>query len=436
MKILKKTLVATTTAGLLMASSIAMAQPGKVRIAVVTPLTGALASVNVPGQNAAKMLAEAINGGTLPAPYNTGKGLGGMEVELIFLDENGGNAKQVAEFRGLAERRGADVVMGFGSAATCLAIAPVAEELKVLTVMSTCATPRVFEDANYEYVYRTTSHTTMDSVALALYTKAKYPNTKTVGHINPNFALGQDSWRDFAAAIKGTLPNTQVVVEQWPTLGSGQYAAEISALSAKKPDIIHTSLTGTDMEAFITQMAPRGLHEDSKILAPLLELAMYRMGRQIPDGIIFTARGANGLFAPVSPLNTWFTDTYRAKYKEPPVFTAYQYSNTLLALKSAYDAAANAGGGKATQAGVMKALQGATFQTPSGPIKMALGNGHQAIQDTAVGEIFFDKPKNALSVRNVMRFPAECVNPPVGAKSEAWLKDGMPGGKCAGMTAQ
>lgn len=428
-------LMAAFYAGVLMAATGASAQT-KVRIAVVTPLTGALASVNVPGQNAAKMVAEAINNGTLPAPYNTGKGLGGMEVELIFLDENGGNAKQVAEFRGLAERRGADVVMGFGSAATCLAIAPVAEELKVLTVMSTCATPRVFEDASYEYVFRTAAHTTMDSVALALYTKAKYPKVKTIGHINPNFALGQDSWRDFSAAIKGALPETQVIAEQWPTLGSGQYSAEISALLTKKPDIIHTSLTGTDMEAFLTQMAPRGLHEQSKILAPLLELAMYRMGAQIPDGIVLTARGTNGLFAPVSPLNTWFVDGYKARYKEPPVYTAYQYTNTLLALKASYDTAAKANAGKASAVDAVKAMKGATFQTPSGPIKMALGNGHQAIQDTAVGEIFFDKSKNALNVRNVMRFPADCVNPPDKIKSEAWLKEGMPGGKCAGVTAQ
>jgi branched-chain amino acid transport system substrate-binding protein len=103
------------------------AQPAnKVRIAVVTPLTGPLSVVNGPGQNAARMLAEAINAGTLPAPYNSGKGFGGKDIELVFLDENGGNAKQVAEFRGLVERQGAEVVMGFGSAATCLAIAPVA----------------------------------------------------------------------------------------------------------------------------------------------------------------------------------------------------------------------------------------------------------------------------------------------------------------------
>lgn len=402
----------------------------KVRIAVVTPLTGPLSVVNGPGQNAARMLAEAINKGELPAPYNTGKGLGGKEVELIFIDENGGNAKQVSEFRALVERQGADVVMGFGSAATCVAIAPVAEELKVLTVMSTCATPRIFEDGKYDYVFRTTGSTTMDSVALALYAQARMPSAKTVGHINPNYALGQDSWRDFSAALKAVLPAVTVVAEQWPTPGSGQYSAEISALASKRPEIIHTSMAGADLEAFFTQMRPRGLHEQSKIYAPLLELSMYRMGAQIPDGVVFTARGTNGLFAPTSPLNDWFTASYSARHKDAPVYTAYQYANSLLALKAAYDAAAKSGS-TATPA-LIKALKGRNIETPSGTIRMALGNGHQAIQDMAVGEAFFDTQKKTISVRNVMRFPAECVNPPEGVKSETWLKDGMKGRKCDG----
>jgi branched-chain amino acid transport system substrate-binding protein len=108
-------------AACLLSAAGAVAQTGKVRIAVVTPLTGPLSVVNGPGQNAARMLADAINKGELPPPYNTGKGLGGKEVELVFLDENGGNAKQVAEFRALVGRQGADAVMGFGSAATCVA---------------------------------------------------------------------------------------------------------------------------------------------------------------------------------------------------------------------------------------------------------------------------------------------------------------------------
>ncbi|MBB5696390.1 ABC transporter substrate-binding protein [Muricoccus pecuniae] len=427
----KITLAAAALAACLQAGG-ALAQE-KLRIAVVTPLTGPLASVNVPGQNAARILAEAINAGTLPAPYSGRRGMGGAEVELFFLDENGGNAKQVSEFRGLAERRGADVVMGFGSAATCLAVAPVAEELKVLTVMSTCATPRIFEDASYEYVFRTTAHTTMDSAALALYVRQRLPEVRTVGHINPNFALGQDSWRDFAAAMKSAMPATRVVAEQWPTMGSGQYTAEISALAARRPDLIHTSLTGTDMEAFMTQMSARGLQEQSRIVAPLLELAINRMGRQIPEGIIFTARGTNGLFAPPSALNTWFTDIYRGRHNEMPVFTAYQYAATLLALKAAYDKAAGPAGARPATRDVIAALRSSTFEAPGGTIRMALGNGHQAIQDTAVGEFGFDRRANVTTVRNVTVFPAACVNPPAGARSEAWLRDGMPGADCSGI---
>lgn len=423
-------LLATALAGTAQAQ--APAARDKLRIAVVTPLTGPLSVVNGPGQNAARMLAEAINQGNLPAPYNTGKGMGGKQIELVFIDENGGNAKQVAEFRALVERQGADVVMGFGSAATCLAVAPVAEELKVLTVMSTCATPRIFEDGKYEYVFRTAASTTMDSVALAMYAQARLPNAKTVGHINPNFALGQDAWRDFDAALKAVKPGVEVVAEQWPTPGSGQYSAEISALASKRPDILHTSMAGADLEALFTQMRPRGLHERSKIFAPLLELSLYRMGQQVPDGVIFTARGTNGLFAPASSLNDWFLTQYRGRYRDTPVYTAYQYANTLFALKASFDEAAKTR--DTGTAAVIRALKGRSIQTPSGTIRLALGNGHQAIQDMAVGEVFYDTDKRNMAVRNVMRFPAECVNPPEGQRSEAWLKGGMVGRKCDGVT--
>jgi branched-chain amino acid transport system substrate-binding protein len=31
---------------------------------------------------------------------------------------------------------------------------------------------------------------------------------------------------------------------------------------------------------------------------------------------------------------------------------------------------------------------------------------------------------------DIQRFPAECVNPPAGVKSEEWIKAGFPGAKC------
>jgi branched-chain amino acid transport system substrate-binding protein len=60
---------------------------------------------------------------------------------------------------------------------------------------------------------------------------------------------------------------------------------------------------------------------------------------------------------------------------------------------------------------------------------MVLGDGHQAIQDTAIGRTRYDAAKKMVVLEDIQRFPAECVNPPPGMKSEDWIKAGFPGAK-------
>ena len=157
----------------------------------------------MPARNAAELTAEMLNAGTVPAPY-TQKGFGGRPIELVIIDEDGGPQKQVAEFRNLAPR--VDIVIGYISSGDCLAIAPVAEELKKLTVLFDCGTPRIFEDANYKYVFRTGPTGTMDNVSVALYLVERFPNVKSFAGINQNYAWGQDSWADFEGAMKTLSP--------------------------------------------------------------------------------------------------------------------------------------------------------------------------------------------------------------------------------------
>jgi len=117
--------VLVALSGALAATAIAQ-QP--VKIGIVTFLSGPAAGpFGVPARNAAELMAETLNAGTVPAPYAT-KGLGGNPIELIMIDEAGGPQKQVAEFRNLAQR--VDLIVGYISSGDCLAIAPVAEELK------------------------------------------------------------------------------------------------------------------------------------------------------------------------------------------------------------------------------------------------------------------------------------------------------------------
>ena len=54
----------------------------------------------------------------------------------------------------------------------------------------------------------------------------------------------------------------------------------------------------------------------------------------------------------------------------------------------------------------------------------------RASQETAYGTYRFNKQKNEPEIVDIMRFPAECVNPPAGINADDWIKDGMKGAKC------
>ena len=88
------------------------------------------------------------------------------------------------------------------------------------------------------------------------------------------------------------------------------------------------------------------------------------------------------------------------------------------------------GGKKPTPEQLAAALKDSSWESPAGTIRMVLGDGHQAIQDTAIGRTRWDAGKKMVVIEDIQRFPAECVNPPANMKSEDWLKAGMPGAKC------
>jgi branched-chain amino acid transport system substrate-binding protein len=413
--------LAAATAALAQAPAPAPAAPAErpFKLGVVSFLSGPAAGpFGVPGRNAAEVVIEALNAGKVPAPY-TQKGLGGRRIEVVYVDEAGGPTTQVTEYRNLVQRQEVDAVIGYISSGDCLAIAPVAEELKKLTLFYDCGTPRIFEDQSYKYVFRTAPHATMDNVAAVLYVTELRPKLKKVAGINQNYAWGQDSWVDFEATLKQLKPDVKVTTSQMPKLYAGQYGAEISALMSGSPEVIHSSFWDGDLDAFVLQASPRGLFKKSTVLLTAGETAMYKLAGQLPDGTIIGARGPNGVFAPESELNKWFRATYNDRFTLWPVYPSYRMAQAILALKSAYEKA-QAGGAAPDQDKVIAALEGLTFQSPSGTVKMAIGKGHQAVMETVYGTV-----KNVggkLTFVNVKRYPAEKVNPPEGVKSADWIK--------------
>ena len=407
------------------------AAPEPVKIGFVTFLTGpAAAPFGIPDRNAAEILVENLNAGKMPAPYNQ-VGLGGTKIEAKYVDESGSAADQVTQFRNLVERDHVDVVIGYVSSGNCLAIAPVAEEMKQLTVFDICGTPRIFEEKPRHYVFRVNPTATMDNVAAAKYVLAKRKDISLYSGINQNYAWGQDSWRDFQLAMKDLDPKATVDKALFPKLFAGEYGAEISTLLTSKAQIIHSSFFDGDLEAFIYQSVARGLPQRIPLVLTTGETSVYRLAPKLPDGTIIGARGPHTFFAHDSALNTWFLKTYVDRYSQPPIYPAYDLAQSLLGLKTAWEKAqAKKGGARPTQEEVIAAFEGIQFQTPSTTIRMANGNGHQGVSDTAYGTYKFDKKTEKPQLVDIVRYPAECVNPPADVDSVTWLQGGMKGAKC------
>ena len=113
-----------------------------------------------------------------------------------------------------------------------------------------------------------------------------------------------------------------------------------------------------------------------------------------------------------------------------PVQAPYRMVQALMGLKLAAETAmAGNGGKKPTPEQLASAMTNMTWESPAGTIRMTLGAGHQAIQDTAIGRTRYDAGKKMVVLEDILRFPAECVNPPANMKSEDWIKAGFPGAK-------
>jgi branched-chain amino acid transport system substrate-binding protein len=394
------------------------------RIGVITFLSGPAAGpFGVPAKNASDVLVEALNkGGQIPG-YER-KGFGGRPLEVVYVDEAGGPTKVVTEYRNLVARQDVDMVIGVISSGDCLAVAPVAEELKQFTVLFDCATNRIFEEASYKYVFRTTTMATQENVAAARYIAESFPNLKTFSGVNPNYAWGQDAWSDFTEAMKIIKPQVQVGTNVTPKLGAGQYGTEVSAVLGSGAEIVQNSLWGGDLEAFILQAAPRGLLARMPNIMITGETVLDRLGDQLPDGTMIGARGPNGPFAPPTTLNKWFQKAFKDRFGVAPVYASYHMATAFMGAKAAFEKAQAA---NKTQDPTIDQIIGAfeylKFETVAGTVDMSLGKGHQAVQHVPYGTV--KKVDGKLTLTNIKYYRPEHISPPDGMKSIDWIRSGF-----------
>jgi branched-chain amino acid transport system substrate-binding protein len=399
--------------------ALAQSKPSELKIAIVQFLSGAAAPHDASAVNTAKLLTE---------QFNASGGIAGVRLNTMYVDEAGSTADKVAEYRRLVQDEKAAIVIGYTSSAHCLAVAPLADELKTLTILQMCATFRLFDKGVYKYVLRTAAHSASENVAAARYVLALKPNLKTIAGMNYDYAYGRDSWDVFKRTILKLKPDVKVVGELWPKFLATEYSSEISRLLALKPDVIHTVNWGAGLTSFINQAETRGLFDQSLVV---ITTGLVSQAAILPKGVAFSGRGYHlqypdpDKYAP----NRDYLTSYKAKFNSLPDYTGYFMAQAFYGLKAAIEKAVKAkNGGWPSDAEIGAAMEGLAFDTPRG--RVLVRKDHEAVNEAMWGLTSGKKqPEFGYPILDHFRvFPAADVMPPEGKKTIEWIES-WPTGK-------
>lgn len=416
----RRWLLSTATAGLalpvlLPRSAIGQRRPSELKIGISTFLSGPASVCGVPGRNAADLLIEQMN---------RAGGIGGVPLRSIVIDEAPGVDFLLGECRRLVQNEGVDVMLASISSGSCLAVAPLAEQLRMPTILWDCGTQRIFEEASYRYAVRTQANAVPEIVAPLLYLAKVRPEFRTLAVVNQDYAWGRDSWAIWKAAMDAVKPGVRVVAELFPRFGATDFSTEITRLLALRPDVIFSTSWGGELDTFIRQAAERRLFERSTFVLPLAESSLERVGKTLPEGVIVGARGDHWFLHPLAkdtPLLRDFVQSYRSRFNLYPIYPTFHMAQALFALKAAYEKAIAANGGAwPSREQLMDTLRGLEFQHLTG--RMRIREDGQGLEPMLVGVTKHVPEYPFPVIDRMVLFPPELTMNPIGTKGLDWVR--------------
>ena len=133
-----------------------------VRVGVILPLSGALASVGADERAAVEVAAQLVNEDVadIPLPLAAGAGLpnlGGAEVEIVFADSQGKAEVGQSEAQRLIDQEGVVALFGAYQSAVTKTASAVAERAGIPYLNGESSSPDLTEQ-DYLYFFRTTPH--------------------------------------------------------------------------------------------------------------------------------------------------------------------------------------------------------------------------------------------------------------------------------------
>ena len=365
---MKKWLFSLLIAAVLFAGTALAAEP--VKIGMITTLS-----------TKAGYLGEEVRDGFRLAIEQEGGQLGGVPVDLL-VDDDGRKpekARQIAER--YIKRDGVKIVTGIIFSNVAIAVVPKVVRGDVIYV-SPNAGPSLLagKGCHKNYFNVAYQNDNLDEVVGKYVTEAGY---KDLYLLAPNYPAGKDHLAGFKRYFKGNI-----VGEVYTKLGQSDYAAEIAALRAAKPDAVFFFLPGGMGINFLKQYSQAGLNQSIPVFGPAFSFD-ERLLKAVGDAALGVKNGSQWTHDLDNPSNKQFVAAFRQAYGRTPTLYASQ----------GYDAARLIGSALKSVKGnvseidaLRKAIRKAEFDTVRG--KFAFSANQHPIQDLYIREVVKDSKGN------------------------------------------
>ncbi len=390
--------LAVATALVAGAFTVATAQDGPVKIAIVHGLSGS------PLEAFSKQTSTGFNMGLEYATNGTMM-VKGRKIEVIEKDTQ---FKPDVARSVLAEAYGDDGVLlavGGTSSGVTTAMLPVAAEYeKILLVEPAVADSLTGKDSN-RFVFKTSRNSSMDMQAQA---KALNPDDKLfVATLAEDYAFGKDGIAAFKKALEGT--GATIVTEEYVPLKTTDYTAVgerlFNALKDKqgrKVILIYVAGSGDPMGALVGMEPSRHGIEISTGGHILAVLPTYK---RVPgmEGAIYYYYDI-----PKNAVNDWLVAEHQKRFQSPPDFFTAGGMAAALAVVKALETASD----WETET-LIKTMEGMSWETPKGTMTFR-PEDHQALQSMYHFKIKVDDNVKWAIPELVREIKPEEMNIPIG----------------------
>lgn len=327
----------------------------KLKIGIIVSLSGPAA-----------VLGQQVRDGFNLGVKTAGGKLGGLDTEVIVVDDELKPDVAVTKVKGLVERDQVQFVVGPVFSNILQAIGKPVTDSKAFLISPNAGTSSYAGKQCHQNLFVTSYQNDQNHEVLGKYAETK--GFKRVMLLAPNYQAGKDSLAGFKRHFKG-----EVVEEMYTPLGQLDFAAELAKIAAAKPDAVFTFMPGGMGVNLVKQYRQAGLATIPFLSAFTTDESTLPAQQDAALGFL---SGANWAPNMDNAATKAFVTAYEEAYKSVPGTYAMQAYDAAMLIDSAVKAT---GGKLGDQDALRAALKKADFKSLRGKFKF--GNNNFPVQD-------------------------------------------------------